>query len=263
MNGYNDIRGSNSYLTNFFPNYQDTDGMWLQDPFQRFYSDADFQIACDVFCGNPDDLCNWPNGGFSYAKSTSRTIQFYKFWYKSRKTYPGKHDQDVLHKIKRHPFITEIGLKMRFLDTAYFGGFCQPSKDLNLVCTMHANCCIGLQKKILDLGTLLEDWRKFMSLTPSYRASTPSFWSVPKECRYVWLYVKVRYNISLRHYLLDVFWGLPHANCCILKLVICVYVLLMFLTKSFEKKTMRVSPFYYYFYFSGHENFWSMFNLDN
>ena len=40
---------------------------------------------------------------------------------------------------------------MRFFDTLYFGGFCQPSKDFNQVCTMHANCCVGLDNKVNDL----------------------------------------------------------------------------------------------------------------
>ncbi len=161
--------------------------MWLQDPFQRFYSDADFQIACDQFYGNSSDVNNNPNGGFNYVKSNNRTVNFYKFWYKSREAYPGKHDQDVLNKIKGDPFITEIGLKMRFLDTAYFGGFCEISRDLNLVCTMHANCCIGLENKVYDLRILLEDWSKFMSLPPSMKASPPSSWTVPQKCRYIYI----------------------------------------------------------------------------
>ncbi|KAF5469287.1 hypothetical protein F2P56_013371 [Juglans regia] len=164
-------------------NYQDTDIMWLRDPFQHFYSEADFQIACDQFYGNSYDVNNRPNGGFNFVKSNNRTIQFYKFWYTSREAYPGKHDQDVLNMIKGDPFITNIGLKMRFLDTAYFGGFCEPSRDLNRVCTMHANCCIGLENKVHDLRILLDDWKKYMSLLPNMTASPPSSWSVPQACR--------------------------------------------------------------------------------
>ncbi|XP_040997570.1 uncharacterized protein At4g15970-like [Juglans microcarpa x Juglans regia] len=163
--------------------FTDTDIMWLRDPFQHFYSEADFQIACDQFYGNSYDLNNRPNGGFNFVKSNNRTIQFYKFWYTSREAYPGKHDQDVLNMIKGDPFITNIGLKMRFLDTANFGGFCEPSRDLNRVCTMHANCCIGLENKVHDLRILLEDWKKYMSLLPNMTASPPSSWSVPQDCR--------------------------------------------------------------------------------
>ncbi|KAK3415042.1 hypothetical protein EUGRSUZ_H00616 [Eucalyptus grandis] len=161
--------------------FTDTDIMWLRDPFPRFYTDADFQIACDYFGGNPSDRNNAPNGGFTYVKSNNRTVEFYKFWYRSREQYPGKHDQDVLNEIKMDPFLDEIGLRMKFLDTAYFGGFCQASRDLNLVCTMHANCCVGLDNKIHDLKILLDDWRQYMKPLPNANPSLS--WSVPQDCK--------------------------------------------------------------------------------
>ncbi|XP_017971387.1 PREDICTED: uncharacterized protein At4g15970 [Theobroma cacao] len=162
--------------------FTDADIMWFRDPFPRFFSDVDFQIACDNFLGRPDDMNNRPNGGFNYVKSNNRSIAFYKFWYSSRETYPGYHDQDVLNKIKFHPFISEIGLKIRFLDTAYFGGLCEPSKDLNLVCTMHANCCYGMDSKLHDLKIMLQDWRAFMSLPPDLKKEYIFSWRVPQNC---------------------------------------------------------------------------------
>jgi hypothetical protein len=162
---------------------QDADIMWFRDPFPRFYLDADFQIACDHFLGNSSDIQNRPNGGFNYVKSNNRTIEFYKFWYSSRETYPGYHDQDVLNFIKFDPFIEDLGLKMRFLDTAFFGGLCEPSKDLNLVCTMHANCCYGLDSKLHDLRIMLQDWKTFLSLPPALKRSSSMLWRVPQNCR--------------------------------------------------------------------------------
>lgn len=154
--------------------------MWFRDPFQHFFSGPDFQIACDYFRGNPNDINNLPNGGFVYAWSNNKTQKFYKFWYKSREIYPGKHDQDVLNQIKFDPFIHEIGLKIEFLDTSYFGGFCQPSKDLNRVCTMHANCCAGLDNKVHDLKIMLDDWRNYISLPQN--DTRVSSWTVPQLC---------------------------------------------------------------------------------
>ncbi|KAK6137171.1 hypothetical protein DH2020_029096 [Rehmannia glutinosa] len=162
--------------------FTDADIMWLRNPFPHFYSDTNFQISCDSFGGNPSDLNNAPNGGFNYVKSCNQTIEFYKFWYKSREYYPGKHDQDVLNKIKYDPFVREIGLGIKFLDTVYFGGFCQPSKDLNLVCTMHANCCAGLDNKIHDLRILLDDWKNYLSLQEDARKTETPSWSVPQSC---------------------------------------------------------------------------------
>lgn len=163
--------------------FTDADIMWFRDPFPRFYFEAEFQIACDHFSGSPDDIQqNRPNGGFTYVKSNIRTVEFYKFWYKSREIYPGYHDQDVLNIIKDDPFITTIGLKIRFLNTAYFGGLCEPSKDLNEVCTMHANCCYGLESKLHDLRLMLQDWKQFMSLPTSMKRSSTVSWRVPQNC---------------------------------------------------------------------------------
>ncbi|XP_015883763.3 uncharacterized protein At4g15970-like isoform X2 [Ziziphus jujuba] len=160
--------------------FTDTDIMWLRDPFPHFFPDADFQIASDLFSGNSYDVNNKANGGFSYVKSSNKTITFYKFLYYSRKMYPGNHDQDVFNKIKHDKFFKKIGLQPRFLDTAHFGGFCEPSRDLNLVCTMHANCCIGLENKVHDLQILLHDWRRYLSMNPSMQPHAS--WSVPQDC---------------------------------------------------------------------------------
>ncbi|XP_043717836.1 uncharacterized protein At4g15970-like [Telopea speciosissima] len=159
--------------------FTDADIMWFRP---KLYKDADFQISCDRFNGNSSDSENYPNAGFTYVKSNIKTMKFYKFWYLSRKTNPGLHDQDVFNKIKHHAFITIIGLMMRFLSTTYFGGFCETSKDLNQVCTMHANCCAGLDRKIHDLKLMLEDWRGYMALPVDVKRSKPSSWRVPQVC---------------------------------------------------------------------------------
>lgn len=143
-----------------------------------------FRQHAIIFLAYPiDDIENKPNGGFNFVRSNNRSIDFFNLWYSSRETYPGLHDQDVLNKIKNDSFIMEIGLKMRFLDTAYFGGFCEPSENLNLVCTMHANCCFGLNSKLHDLRILLEDWKRFLSVPPVLKSSLPT-WRVPQNCRY-------------------------------------------------------------------------------
>nr|KYP69168.1 Uncharacterized protein At4g15970 family [Cajanus cajan] len=162
--------------------FTDADIMWFRNPFPQFHHDADFQIACDHFTGSFDDVQNRPNGGFNFVKSNNRSIEFYKFWYSSRESYPGYHDQDVLNFIKVHPFITVIGLKMRFLDTTNFGGLCEPSRDLNQVCTMHANCCFGMDSKLHDLRIMLQDWKHYLSLPPSLKKLSVVSWRVPSKC---------------------------------------------------------------------------------
>lgn len=167
-----------------FLHLQDADVMWFRSPFTRFYKYGDFQIACDHYLGRSNDLENRPNGGFSFVRSNNRTILFYKYWYASRIRYSGYHDQDVLNFIKREPFLVRIGLRIRFLNTAYFGGLCEPSKDMNLVRTMHANCCFGLDSKLHDLRIMLQDWRDFMALPLHLKQESGFSWKVPQNCRF-------------------------------------------------------------------------------
>ncbi|XP_075516208.1 uncharacterized protein At4g15970-like [Primulina tabacum] len=165
--------------------FSDADVMWLRDPFPRFYPNADFQIACDHYYENLDstDLGHSPNGGFNYVKSNNKTIKFYKFWCKSKDYFPGRHDQDVLNKIKMDPYVANLEMEIRFLNTAYFGGFCEPSKDLDVVITMHANCCIGLDNKIHDIQMVIDDWKRYMELGPTgVRNSSTRSWTVPRRC---------------------------------------------------------------------------------
>ncbi|KAD4982969.1 hypothetical protein R6Q59_002618 [Mikania micrantha] len=163
--------------------FTDADVMWFRDPFPHFYPDADFQIACDHYSGNSSDVStNIPNGGFSFVRSNIRSIEFYKYWYSSREVYPDLHDQDVLNNIKFDAILKDINLNLRFLDTTYFGGFCEPSKDMEKVCTMHANCCVGLENKVHDLKIMLQDWRNFMALPSSMKSSSSPTWSHPKNC---------------------------------------------------------------------------------
>lgn len=162
--------------------FTDTDVMWFRDPFPYFYSNVDFQTSCDRFNWRPFDLNNLPNNGFNFIRSNERTIKFYKYWVSSRLKYPGLHEQDVFNNIKRGPFIKQIRLKLRFLDTDHFGGFCSRSRDFNKVCTMHANCCVGLDRKIADLNTMLEDWKRFVSLSSNQTVLQRPYWRVPDKC---------------------------------------------------------------------------------
>ncbi|XP_054790355.1 uncharacterized protein At4g15970-like isoform X2 [Prosopis cineraria] len=163
--------------------FTDLDIMWLRDPFERFFKDVDFQIACDRFNGNSMDTTNEPNGGFLYVRSNHKTKDFYKLWIESRKIDPKLNEQDVLNKIKTHSFVSIRKMIIRFLDTTYFGGFCQASRDFNKVCTMHANCCVGLDNKIFDLKILLQDWRHYITLNPDQKLHSHPSWRVPNSCR--------------------------------------------------------------------------------
>ncbi|CAN8325337.1 unnamed protein product [Cochlearia groenlandica] len=161
--------------------FTDADILWLRDPFPRFFPDADFQITCDDYNGKPTDKNNHVNSGFTYVKANNKTLNFYDFWIKSSRMYPGKHDQDVFNIIKNNCFVAKLGMKMMFFDTVYFGGFCEPSRDINVVNTMHANCCIGLENKVNNLKAALEDWRRYVSLNTTVSVTK---WNIPPKCGY-------------------------------------------------------------------------------
>lgn len=166
--------------------FTDTDVMWFRSPFQHFIPTSDFQTSCDQFNGHEYDLRNSPNNGFLFVWSNHRTIKFYDFWVSSRHDYPGAHEQEVFNRIKGGPFINQIGLRIRFLGTDYFGGYCTPSRDFNKVCTMHANCCVGLDRKIADLKTTIEDWKNyFLNYNSNNQIviQSSSHWRVPRKCR--------------------------------------------------------------------------------
>ncbi|XP_057849451.1 uncharacterized protein At4g15970 [Cryptomeria japonica] len=164
--------------------FSDADIMWFRDPFTKFSSKTDFQIASDHYTGTPDDLHNSPNGGFMYVHSNEKTVNFFKFWYQSKKVYPGKNEQDVLNILKWKEFKSR-GLKVEFLDTKYFGGYCQRTKDVNSVCTMHANCCKGLKAKLIDLRNTLSDWEKYKQQEQLGKGKDVH-WTSPYACRHSW-----------------------------------------------------------------------------
>ncbi|XP_072973882.1 uncharacterized protein At4g15970-like [Typha angustifolia] len=140
--------------------FTDVDIIWFRDPFLEISVAAHITISSDIFYGDPNDLGNRANGGFLYAKSSSKTIEFFDNWYLAREKYPGKNEQDIFDYIK-HEFSTKFDLKIRFLDTAYIGGFCDAKKDFSKLCTFHANCRVGLKSKLHDLREIFEEWKKY------------------------------------------------------------------------------------------------------
>ncbi|KAF0927780.1 hypothetical protein E2562_036200 [Oryza meyeriana var. granulata] len=165
--------------------FTDVDILWFRDPFRHIGLFADMTTSCDVFNGDGDDLGNWPNTGFYYVKSTNRTVEMLRRWRAARTRYPPNHEQNIFNYIK-HELAGGLGVRVRFLDTAVFGGFCQLFRnDMGRACTMHANCCVGLGNKLHDLRSALDQWRNYTSLAPEERKKNGGRrfgWSVPAKC---------------------------------------------------------------------------------
>ncbi|XBH74719.1 hypothetical protein VPH35_101615 [Triticum aestivum] len=161
--------------------FTDVDVMWFRDPFKHISMGADIAISSDVFMGDPYSLGNFPNGGFLFVRSCNKTIEFYRHWQAGRYRFFGKHEQDVFNLIK-HEMTDRLGVAIQFLDTTYISGFCQLSRDLNKICTLHANCCVGLGAKLHDLRNVLDVWRNYTAAPVPDKRAGKFQWKVPGIC---------------------------------------------------------------------------------
>ncbi|KAF7032380.1 hypothetical protein CFC21_043557 [Triticum aestivum] len=134
--------------------FTDVDVMWLRNPFRHISLYADMVVSTDRFNGDAEALTNAPNTGFYYVKSTNRTVEILRRWRVARSRFPPTRDQAVFNEIKAELAADELHIKFVFLDTTLFDGFCQFHSKMDRVCTMHANCCIGLENKVHDLGNM-------------------------------------------------------------------------------------------------------------
>ncbi|XP_022147126.1 uncharacterized protein At1g28695-like [Momordica charantia] len=165
--------------------FTDTDVMWLRDPFGKLSKDEteDLQISTDNFNGNHWSDANPINTGFYFVRSNNKTIALFDRWYAMKNASAGLKEQDVLHNLIRAGIFRQLNLKVRFLNTLFFSGFCQKSNDFKQVTTVHANCCRTIVAKIGDLRAILCDWKRFKKST---NASEIFWWSDHVGCKRSW-----------------------------------------------------------------------------
>ncbi|XP_042499945.1 uncharacterized protein At1g28695-like [Macadamia integrifolia] len=185
--------------------FTDMDVMWLRNPFLRLINqnqtgDDDLQISCDEFNGYPDSKDNLINTGFYFVKSNNKTIALFDSWYEMKDNSTGMKEQDVLIKMMHMGMFGQLGLRVRFLDTLYFSGFCKDSRDFNAVTTVHANCCCSMKAKLVDLMSVLRDWTKYKQDTKKYKRLTnnTSFfkWSPHSACIKSWIGFNISAHVS-------------------------------------------------------------------
>ncbi|KAK9749137.1 hypothetical protein RND81_02G104700 [Saponaria officinalis] len=168
--------------------FTDTDVVWLRNPFTILTTnttqDFDIQFSTDWHNGNSSSNINPINTGFYFVKSNNKTISLFNKWYDLKNSSNGLKEQDVLQNLTWKGVLSGLGIKVRFLDTKFFSGFCQDSSDIRSVVTVHANCCRYIKAKVTDLVQVLRDWGTFKigrsNLTSSFR------WSPHVECRNSW-----------------------------------------------------------------------------
>ncbi|KAI3815920.1 hypothetical protein L1987_15604 [Smallanthus sonchifolius] len=150
--------------TKILPATMDTDVLWLRDLFPRLNLNDGIvlQISVDEFNGNQwserDQLINT---GFYMIKSNNKTITLFDEWYSRKDSSTGMKEQDVLLELMRKGGFRRLGLGVRFLDTVFFSGICEDSRDVRAVVTVHANCCRSIKAKVQDLKRIMHDWQRF------------------------------------------------------------------------------------------------------
>uniref|UniRef100_A0A6I9QMY7 Uncharacterized protein At1g28695-like n=2 Tax=Elaeis guineensis var. tenera TaxID=51953 RepID=A0A6I9QMY7_ELAGV len=159
----------------------DMDVMWLRNPFTKLnHVGDDLQISCDAYNGNPLDDSNPINTGFYFVGSNNKTILLFDAWYASRIISARMQDQSALSVLKSKGIFKQLGMKVRFLDTRHFSGFCQDSRDFKEVTTVHANCCRSVKAKLVDLTAVLKAWK-------SSNSTAMVRWPEHKACAASWI----------------------------------------------------------------------------
>ncbi|XP_073126055.1 uncharacterized protein At1g28695-like [Henckelia pumila] len=168
--------------------FTDTDVLWLRDPFPYLNPDhvPDLQISTDRFNGNQFSIRNQINTGFYMIRSNNRTIALFEFWYSQKDNSTELKEQDVLQNLILAGISMKLGLKLRFLDTVYFSGFCQNSRDVAAVSTVHANCCRHIAAKLADLTAVVHDWRRYKGYSFSGNETSTFTWSNHVACKASW-----------------------------------------------------------------------------
>ncbi|KAL9245230.1 hypothetical protein vseg_018906 [Gypsophila vaccaria] len=169
--------------------FTDMDVVWLRNPFTilttNMTQDLDIQFSTDWHNGNTSSSINPINTGFYFVKSNNKTISLFNKWYDLKDNSTGLKEQDVLQNLTWKGVPMDLGIKVRFLETKFFSGFCQDSSDIRSVITVHANCCRYIRAKMTDLVRVLREWGTFKKVSPSNSTSTFR-WSPHVECRNSW-----------------------------------------------------------------------------
>ncbi|TVU36011.1 hypothetical protein EJB05_17921, partial [Eragrostis curvula] len=149
-----EIKSMNMSMAKWFGSKEYMELVWLKLSLQQRVLELGYNFL--IYTTAPVLLDNEINCGFYYMKSTSRSITLIRRWVAGRARFPGDNEQVVLSKIKGE-LIREVGVRMEALETEYVSGFCDFQKRLDKVCTVHANCCMGLENKVYDLKNVAVD----------------------------------------------------------------------------------------------------------
>lgn len=157
--------------------------MWLRNPFQRISVYADMSCSLDNSKMAPTLLDCENNIGFYYMKATNRSVELVRYWRAARARFDGNPNEQVVFSNIKRELISKLGVRFQPLETEYISGFCDFQDHLDKVCTVHANCCMGLENKVHDLNNIAADWKNYTSMTPEQRKERSFKVTPPRKCR--------------------------------------------------------------------------------
>ncbi|KAF4385749.1 hypothetical protein F8388_010305 [Cannabis sativa] len=166
--------------------FTEVDVMWFRTLVFEINPLHEITIPCNLLSRGSESERNRPGRGLFYVKSTERAVELFKYWKFLRTLYDTFHVESLCENLREHQEYTKmIGVEIDYLNASYFGGFCSgESKDMNMVFTMQANCCKGVENKVYDLRLVLDGWRNFTAQPSNFRSGVgmvPS-WRAPTKC---------------------------------------------------------------------------------
>lgn len=129
------------------------------NPFTKLNQEGeDLQMSSNFYNGRRFHDSNFFNTGFYFVTPNNKTTTLFDEWNASKHNFTCMNDQEALLRMKRAGVFRRLGLKVRYLDTTCFTGFCQNSKDFGQVITVHSNCCFSVKAKLTSLAAVLDAW---------------------------------------------------------------------------------------------------------
>lgn len=141
--------------------------MRFRNPISEFHSGYEVSIPCDD--SSPQSESNnkaRSTRGLFYVKSNAVTVELFRFWRLVGYLYPNSHFESLCEILGEQEVHEMLDVRVKYLDTTYFGGFCQQNNNINGVYNMHANCC---DDKLYDLRLVLDHWKNFTTRSSNVR----------------------------------------------------------------------------------------------
>lgn len=153
--------------------------MWFRNPIPHFNPQDEVTIPCDL---EPKYGSNKQDRGLFYVKSNDISVEFFNYLKLVGVLYPNTPFESLCEIATEQEIMEMLGMRIKFLDKVYFGGFCQPLKNNSEVYTMQANCCEKIESKVHDLKLVLDDWSNFTGQSSNNSLGTLSSWRAPDKC---------------------------------------------------------------------------------